>query len=220
MAHAYRYVQSGDCRIRAAVEGSGPLVLLVHGFPESWSSWRHQIGPIAKAGFTAAAIDVRGYGGSDKPHAVEAYDMASIVADNQAVADALGGGKAILVTATGRADRNPALADRNGSPLSPACRSHQAALGSLIVVQAVHRERPVFYMVYFQDEAWPKKSWRQCRDSSTSTIRGRRMPAGVGRWARSMAAVSGMNDRDIRRLMQDEDLDYLVEVRDPVSAGR
>jgi pimeloyl-ACP methyl ester carboxylesterase len=97
MAHAYRYVQSGDCRIRAAVEGSGPLVLMVHGWPESWYSWRHQIGPIAQAGYTAAAIDVRGYGGSDRPHAIEAYDMKSIVGDIQAVADELGGGKAILI---------------------------------------------------------------------------------------------------------------------------
>jgi pimeloyl-ACP methyl ester carboxylesterase len=97
MAHAYRYVQSGDCRIRAAVEGSGPLVLMVHGWPESWYSWRHQMGPIAAAGYTAAAIDVRGYGGSDKPYPIEAYDMESIVKDIQAVADELGGGKAILI---------------------------------------------------------------------------------------------------------------------------
>ena len=76
MAHEFRYVQSGDCTIRVAVEGAGPLVLMVHGFPESWSALRHQMGPIAAAGFTAAAIDVRGYGGSGKPHAVEAYDMA------------------------------------------------------------------------------------------------------------------------------------------------
>ena len=46
----------GEVTIRAAVEGSGPLVILVHGFPESWYSWRHQLTPIADAGFTAAAI--------------------------------------------------------------------------------------------------------------------------------------------------------------------
>lgn len=96
MAHDFRYVQSGDCTIRVAVEGSGPLVLMVHGWPESWYSWRHQMGPVAAAGYTAAAIDVRGYGGSSKPWPIEAYDMQSIIADNQAVADALGGGKAIL----------------------------------------------------------------------------------------------------------------------------
>ena len=97
MAHEFRYVQSGDCTLRVAVQGSGPLVLMVHGWPESWYSWRHQMGPIADLGYTAAAIDVRGYGGSSKPHPIEAYDMQSIVADNQAVADALGGGKAILI---------------------------------------------------------------------------------------------------------------------------
>lgn len=97
MAHVFRHVQSGDQSIRVAVMGSGPLVLMVHGWPESWYSWRHQMGPIADAGYTAAAIDVRGYGGSSKPYPIEAYDMQSIVKDNQAVADDLGGGKAILI---------------------------------------------------------------------------------------------------------------------------
>lgn len=97
MAHEFRYVQSGDCSIRAAVEGKGPLVLMVHGWPESWYSWRHQMGPIADAGFTAAAIDVRGYGGSSKPWPIEAYDMKSIIGDLQKTADELGDGRAILL---------------------------------------------------------------------------------------------------------------------------
>ncbi|WP_353229778.1 alpha/beta hydrolase [Novosphingobium sp.] len=71
----------GDVTLRAAVAGSGPLVIMVHGFPESWYSWRHQIGPLAAAGFTVAAIDVRGYGGSDKPHDVGAYAMEHLVGD-------------------------------------------------------------------------------------------------------------------------------------------
>ena len=53
-------------------EGSGPLVLLVHGFPESWYSWRYQLPVIAEAGFRAVAIDVRGYGRSSAPLEVEA----------------------------------------------------------------------------------------------------------------------------------------------------
>lgn len=91
----------GEVPIRAAIEGSGPLVILVHGFPESWYSWRHQLRPIAAAGFTAAAIDVRGYGGSGKPPAIEDYAMAAMVADLVRVAEHLGakdnGGAAILV---------------------------------------------------------------------------------------------------------------------------
>ncbi|WP_374468774.1 alpha/beta fold hydrolase [Phenylobacterium sp.] len=94
----FRTVDAGEVRIRCAVEGEGPLVLMVHGFPESWFSWRHQIGPIAKAGYTACAIDVRGYGGSDKPHPIEAYAMEHLTADVAGVAKALQPeGPAILI---------------------------------------------------------------------------------------------------------------------------
>ena len=85
----FRMIDTGPVRLRVAVEGSGPLVLMVHGFPESWYSWRHQLGPVAAEGFTAAAIDVRGYGGSDKPGEVEAYAMKQLVADIAGVARAL-----------------------------------------------------------------------------------------------------------------------------------
>jgi pimeloyl-ACP methyl ester carboxylesterase len=85
----FRTVDAGEARIRCAVEGEGPLVVLVHGFPESWFSWRHQLTPIAEAGFTACAIDVRGYGGSDKPKDVEAYAMEHLTADVARVARAL-----------------------------------------------------------------------------------------------------------------------------------
>lgn len=76
-----RTIDTGEVALRCAVEGEGPLVIMVHGFPESWYSWRHQIGPVANAGFTACAVDVRGYGGSDKPQPVEAYAMERIVGD-------------------------------------------------------------------------------------------------------------------------------------------
>jgi pimeloyl-ACP methyl ester carboxylesterase len=85
----FRTIDAGGARLRAVVEGEGPLVIMVHGFPESWYSWRHQIGPVAAAGFTACAIDVRGYGGSDKPPAIADYDMAALTADVAGVADAL-----------------------------------------------------------------------------------------------------------------------------------
>ena len=74
-------IDVGEVALRCAIEGQGPLVIMVHGFPESWYSWRHQLGPIADAGFTACAIDVRGYGGSDKPKDIAAYDMERIVGD-------------------------------------------------------------------------------------------------------------------------------------------
>lgn len=82
-------IDVGGTRLRCAVQGTGPLVIMVHGFPESWYSWRHQIGPIAQAGFTACAIDVRGYGGSDKPPRIEDYTLEKIAADLIGVADFL-----------------------------------------------------------------------------------------------------------------------------------
>lgn len=93
-----REIETNGVRLRAAVQGEGPLVLLVHGFPESWYSWRHQLGPLAAAGFTACAIDVRGYGGSDKPGAVGAYAMQEMCADIAGVIGTLSpGAPAVLV---------------------------------------------------------------------------------------------------------------------------
>lgn len=93
----FRMIDVGELRLRVATEGSGPLVLMVHGFPESWFSWRHQMTPIARAGFTAAAIDVRGYGGSDKPPAVADYAMERMVADVAGAVEALSPGAAAVL---------------------------------------------------------------------------------------------------------------------------
>ena len=93
----FRMVDAGQARIRVAQEGDGPLALMVHGFPESWYSWRHQIGPIAEAGFTACAIDVRGYGGSQKFSEVADFSMEAIVADVRGVADALSPGRPVVL---------------------------------------------------------------------------------------------------------------------------
>jgi pimeloyl-ACP methyl ester carboxylesterase len=93
----FRMIDAGEVKLRCAIEGEGPLVVMVHGFPESWYSWRHQLGPIAEAGFTACAIDVRGYGGSDKPHAVADYAMEHMVDDVAGVIDALSPGQPAVV---------------------------------------------------------------------------------------------------------------------------
>ncbi|MFO1255857.1 MAG: alpha/beta hydrolase [Sphingomonadaceae bacterium] len=85
----FRMIDTGGLALRCAIEGEGPLAIMVHGFPESWYSWRHQIAPVAAAGFTACAIDVRGYGGSDKPPAVEDYTLEKIASDLIGLADAL-----------------------------------------------------------------------------------------------------------------------------------
>ena len=86
-------------RAHVVADGSpdAPLVLFVHGFPESWYSWRFQLPAVAAAGFRAAAMDVRGYGRSSAPAAIEAYRMTELVADVAAVIEALGNGPAVVV---------------------------------------------------------------------------------------------------------------------------
>jgi pimeloyl-ACP methyl ester carboxylesterase len=86
----HRLVPTPAGRIHLVEQGAGPLVLLVHGFPESWYSWRHQLPVLAAAGYRAVAIDVRGYGRSSRPEDVAAYRMLDLVGDNAAVVHALG----------------------------------------------------------------------------------------------------------------------------------
>lgn len=90
-------IQTNGIQLRVAVAGEGPLVVLVHGWPESWYSWRHQISALAAAGYRVAAPDVRGYGGSDKPPAVEDYSIRALSADVAGLIEALGERQAILV---------------------------------------------------------------------------------------------------------------------------
>jgi pimeloyl-ACP methyl ester carboxylesterase len=93
----HRVVEVPGGHIHLASEGEGPLVLMVHGFPETWYSWRHQLPAVAAAGFRAVAMDVRGYGRSSAPPAVEAYRMLALVGDVVGVVRSLGEERAILV---------------------------------------------------------------------------------------------------------------------------
>ena len=97
MDQKFKYIETNGLRHRIAFSGEGPLVLLVHGWPESWYSWRHQIKALSAAGFQVAAPDVRGYGGTDKPDAIEAYDMAAITADMAGLITALGAEQAVVI---------------------------------------------------------------------------------------------------------------------------
>jgi pimeloyl-ACP methyl ester carboxylesterase len=93
----HRLVPSPAGRIHLVEQGSGPLVLLLHGFPESWYSWRHQLPALAAAGHRAVAVDVRGYGRSSRPADVAAYRLLDLVDDAVAVVQALGESTATVV---------------------------------------------------------------------------------------------------------------------------
>src|ERR1700730_16009302 len=75
------YAEVGDQRLHYVEAGEGPLVVLLHGFPEFWYGWRLQIGPLAAAGFRVVAPDTRGYNLSSKPEGVAAYDAGLLAAD-------------------------------------------------------------------------------------------------------------------------------------------
>src|SRR5882724_7457332 len=92
-----RIVEANDIRINIAERGTGPLVVLCHGFPECWYSWRHQIPALAAAGFHAVAPDMRGYGKSDRPGAIDQYTIFHLVGDLVGVLDVLEAKTAVVV---------------------------------------------------------------------------------------------------------------------------
>jgi pimeloyl-ACP methyl ester carboxylesterase len=155
----FTFIKTNGITLRTVVKGKGPLVILVHGFPESWYSWRHQIDPIAEAGFKVCAVDVRGYGGSDKPPLVEDYAMEKIIGDVVGLVDALGGGeKAILIghdwgapivwnSALIRPDKIRAVAGLSVPHLNVGPMSLIDLVNELFTKNGIF-----FYQVYFQKE--------------------------------------------------------------------
>jgi pimeloyl-ACP methyl ester carboxylesterase len=152
-------LQTPEVRLSAAVEGEGPLVVLVHGFPEGWRSWRRLMTPIAAAGYRACAIDVRGYGGSDKPQAVEAYRMEALTADVAGVITALSpDAPAVIIghdwgapIVWNTALAHPALVRAVGGLSIPYLGPPDRPFTEVIKARYTDRDR-FFYQAYFQAE--------------------------------------------------------------------
>ncbi len=152
----HRYVQAGSLRMHIAEAGQGPLVLLLHGFPESWYSWRHQLTALADAGYHAVAPDQRGYCGTGPPDGradIGEYTILHLTGDVIALMDALGEDQAVIAghdwgapvawhTALFRPDRV-----RGVMGLSVPYRPRGSA-PPIPTLRAVLGEG--FYMVYFQ----------------------------------------------------------------------
>ena len=149
-----RRIAANGITLHVAEAGEGPAVLLCHGFPESWRSWRHQLEALAAAGFRAIAPDMRGYGGSEAPPAVEDYTILHLVGDMVGLLDALGLPHAAIVghdwgapvawtAALLRPDRFPAVAGLS-VPFAPR--------GPMSPIEALRRAgRHRFYQLYFQE---------------------------------------------------------------------
>jgi len=93
----HRFVETNGIRMHIAEKGKGPLVILCHGFPELWYTWRHQLVALAEAGFHGVAPDQRGYGQTDQPEPIEAYHILNLVGDIVWLVKALGEEKAFLI---------------------------------------------------------------------------------------------------------------------------
>ena len=94
---SHRFVETNGIRMHYAEHGEGPMVLLCHGFPESWYSWRHQLRALGDAGFHAVAPDMRGYGQTDRPKEIEAYDIFQLTGDLVGLVNAVGGGAPAVI---------------------------------------------------------------------------------------------------------------------------
>jgi len=94
---AHRLVKTNGINMHIAEQGTGPLVLLCHGFPEIWRCWRHQLPALADAGFRAVAPDLRGYGRTDAPEEIESYTILHLVGDLVGLVEALGERRAVVV---------------------------------------------------------------------------------------------------------------------------
>src|SRR6266851_4313365 len=151
----HRTVETNGIHMHIAESGAGPLVVLCHGFPESWYSWRHQLHALAEAGFHAVAPDMRGYGQTDRPAEIDKYTLLHLVGDIVGLLDALGEPSAVIAghdwgapvawhAALLRPDRF-----RAAIGLSVPFRPRGAVRPSTVMPQT---DEAIFYQLYFQKE--------------------------------------------------------------------
>ena len=92
----HRTIETNGIRVHCVEHGTGPLVVLCHGFPESWYSWRHQLQALGEAGFHAVAPDMRGYGQTDRPRDIDQYTLLHLTGDMVGLLDAFGVDTAVI----------------------------------------------------------------------------------------------------------------------------
>ena len=175
-ATKHTMVDANGIRMHVAEAGEGPLVLLCHGFPESWYSWRHQLSALAQAGFRAVAPDMRGYGKTDRPEPIDQYTLLHLVGDMVGLLDAFGERQAVIVghdwgapvawhAALLRPDRF-----RGVVGLSVPFRPRSAVRPTTAMAQT---DDEMFYQLYFQQPGVAEAEFeRDVRDSMRRTLYG------------------------------------------------
>jgi pimeloyl-ACP methyl ester carboxylesterase len=202
---AHRMIEANGVRLHVAEQGDGPLVVLCHGFPESWYSWRHQLAALSAAGYHAVAPDMRGYGQSDRPEAIDQYTVLHLVGDMVGLLDALGAEQAVIAghdwgapvawhAALLRPDRFRAVI-----ALSVPYRPRSRAAPTTVMPQ---RDDALFYQLYFQTPGVAEAEFeRDPRETILKTLYAAsgdlpRPPPGSGSGPAVAAAGVGMVPRD------------------------
>ena len=203
-----RRVSTNGIVLNIAEQGEGPLVLMLHGFPESWYSWRHQIPAVAGAGFHAVAPDMRGYGKSDKPGDITTYNQVEVTRDIVGLISSLGYETAIVFghdwgapTAWSCALHHPDKVTAVGAlsvPFSP-----RAATPPLDMMKEFFKDM-FFYQLYFQEPGVAEAEWE------TNVRVNLRKFYHIG---------SGAFDADNFIAPRSPDSDLLSDIKDPKTLG-
>jgi pimeloyl-ACP methyl ester carboxylesterase len=187
-----RRIETNGIRLNIAEQGEGPLVLLCHGFPESWYSWRHQIGALAAAGFRAVAPDMRGYGKSDAPEAIDQYTIFHLIGDLVGLLDALQIPTAVIVghdwgaTIAWQAARLRPDRFRAVVCLSIPYRPRGPVRPTSVMPRTAEAQ---FYQLYFQEPGVAEAEFE--RDSRATVLSMLYGASGEGIAARAAAPASG-----------------------------
>lgn len=218
----HRMVETNGIRLHVAEQGEGPLVILCHGFPECWYSWRHQLGALAKAGFHAVAPDLRGYGQSERPKEVENYTILDDIGDVVGLVDALGARQAVIAghdigapiawqAALMRPDRFRAVIALS-VPFRPRGFGDSGPPTTLMP----RNENAVFYQLFLQTpeaEAALGRDLRRAFRSQFYSLSGDRPPSAGGGFAGGMVPRNGFGLTDPPSLpawITESDIDVYV----------
>jgi pimeloyl-ACP methyl ester carboxylesterase len=221
----HRTINTNGIQMHIAEQGSGPLVLMCHGFPESWYSWRHQLTALAEAGYHAVAPDMRGYGQSERPEGIDQYTLLHLVGDMVGVLDALHAETAVIAghdwgapvawhCALMRPDRFRAVIG-----LSVPYRGRGPVRPTTVMPQT---ETALFYQLYFQTprvaeaelERDPKSTVRRVLyaasgDASPGAGGAFEAGSGVGMVDRKSGLLGGMTDPpELPHWLTAADLDF------------